>query len=64
MVLRSIGTLAIIALLQASFPANRAKTLRNSYGPSISENSPLVRPGVTRYGQAYGREWGCLRGSS
>jgi len=45
MILRWIGTSALVLLLQVSFPANTAQTLRDRYGAPISENF-LVRPGV------------------
>jgi hypothetical protein len=52
MLLRLLGTSALVLLLQASFPANTAQTLRDRYGAPVSENF-LVRPGVvatTTYG--------------
>ena len=42
---RSVGTLALLLLLQASFPADTAQSLRQRYGPPISENF-LARPEV------------------
>src|SRR5579863_3549582 len=43
--LRLLGISALILLLQNSFPANTAQTLRGRYGPPISENF-VIRPGV------------------
>ena len=45
MVARCVGTLALLLLFQASFPADTAQSLRQRYGPPVSENF-LVRPGV------------------
>jgi hypothetical protein len=45
MLLRMLGTSAFVLLLQASYPANTSQTLRQRYGPPISENF-LIRPGV------------------
>lgn len=45
MLLRSVGSLAMLLLLQGSFPAHTDQSLRNRYGPPTSENF-LVRPGV------------------
>ena len=45
MLLRSVGSLALLLFLQGSFPADTGQSLRNRYGPPISENF-LVRPGV------------------
>jgi len=46
MSLRLLGTSALAVVLQLSFPADTAQTLRSRYGPPISENF-LVRRGVT-----------------
>jgi hypothetical protein len=43
--LRSLGAFFLLFAFQVSFPADTAKTLRERYGPPISENF-LIRPGV------------------
>lgn len=43
--LRSLGAFFLMFAFQVSFPADAAKTLRDRYGPPISENF-LIRPGV------------------
>jgi hypothetical protein len=43
--LRSLGAFFLLFAFQVSFPADTAKTLRDRYGPPISENF-LIRPGV------------------
>ena len=45
MLLRLLGTAAVMVALQASFPANSGQTLRERYGQPVSEDF-LVRPGV------------------
>lgn len=45
MSLRLLGASLLAIVLQLSFPADSAQTLRNRYGPPISENF-VIRPGV------------------
>jgi len=45
MLSRSVSILGLALFLQISFPADTVQSLRNRYGPPISENF-LVRPGV------------------
>jgi hypothetical protein len=42
---RSLGTLVLLLFLPGAFPADTGQSLRDRYGPPISENF-LVRPGV------------------